>query len=228
MLHISTRGDAPSLSFADALLAGLARDGGLYVPKALPRFSTAEIAGLAGKPYAAVAEQVVGALADGDVESGALKAMIGEAYASFRHPAVCPLVQLGDNLFSLELFHGPTLAFKDVAMQLLGRLMDHVLAQRGERATIVGATSGDTGGAAIDAFKGLERVDIFILYPEGDLGVRQARHGGQVVVGELRHGFRHVEAAVAGHAGEHVLLEGERGRLPAGADVAHELFLLVQ
>ncbi len=101
MLHISTRGDAPSLSFADALLAGLARDGGLYLPKALPRFSAAEIAGFAGKPYASVAEQVVGALADGDIESSALKTMIGEAYASFRHPAVCPLVQLGDNLFSL-------------------------------------------------------------------------------------------------------------------------------
>ncbi|WP_332686095.1 threonine synthase [Bosea sp. (in: a-proteobacteria)] len=185
MLHISTRGDAPPLSFADALLAGLARDGGLYVPKALPQFGTAEIAGLAGQPYAAVAEQIVGALADGDIESAALKAMIGEAYASFRHPAVCPLVQLGDNLFSLELFHGPTLAFKDVAMQLLGRLMDHVLAQRGERATIVGATSGDTGGAAIDAFKGLERVDIFILYPEGRVSEVQRRQMTTVDAGNV-------------------------------------------
>lgn len=175
MLHISTRGDAPSLSFADALLAGLARDGGLYLPQALPQLSTTEIAGLAGKPYAAVAEQIVGALADGDIEGGALKTMIGEAYASFRHPAVCPLVQLGDNLFSLELFHGPTLAFKDVAMQLLGRLMDHVLAQRGERATIVGATSGDTGSAAIEAFKGLSQVDVFILYPHGRVSEVQRR-----------------------------------------------------
>ncbi|RXT53075.1 threonine synthase [Bosea sp. Tri-44] len=175
MLHISTRGEAPSLSFADALLAGLARDGGLYLPQTLPRLSTQEIAGFAGRPYAQVAERVIGALADGDIDAGALKAMIGEAYATFRHPAVCPLVQLGDNLFSLELFHGPTLAFKDVAMQLLGRLMDHVLAQRGERATIVGATSGDTGSAAIDAFKGLERVDVFILYPEGRVSDVQRR-----------------------------------------------------
>ena len=175
MLHISTRGEAPSLSFADALLAGLARDGGLYLPQALPRFSAQEIAGFAGKPYAEVAERVVGALADGDIAADALKVMIGEAYGTFRHPAVCPLVQLGDNLFSLELFHGPTLAFKDVAMQLLGRLMDHVLAQRGERATIVGATSGDTGGAAIDAFKGLERVDVFILYPHGRVSDVQRR-----------------------------------------------------
>lgn len=175
MLHISTRGEAPSLSFADALLAGLARDGGLYLPQALPRLGPQEIAGFAGKPYVEVAERVVGALSGGDVEADALKAMIAEAYGTFRHPAVCPLVQLGDNLFSLELFHGPTLAFKDVAMQLLGRLMDHVLAQRGERATIVGATSGDTGGAAIDAFKGLERVDVFILYPHGRVSDVQRR-----------------------------------------------------
>lgn len=175
MLHISTRGEAPSLSFADALLAGLARDGGLYLPQALPRLSAHEIAGFAGKPYAAVAERVVGALADGDIAADALRTMVAQAYGTFRHPAVCPLVQLGDNLFSLELFHGPTLAFKDVAMQLLGRLMNHVLAQRGERATIVGATSGDTGGAAIDAFKGLERVDVFILYPHGRVSDVQRR-----------------------------------------------------
>ncbi|WP_439497071.1 threonine synthase [Bosea sp. (in: a-proteobacteria)] len=175
MLHVSTRGEAPSLAFSDALLAGLARDGGLYVPKAWPRIGTQEIAGFAGKPYAEVAERIVGALADGDIEAAALKAMIREAYATFRHPAICPLTQLGDNLFVLELFHGPTLAFKDVAMQLLGRLMDHVLALRGERATIVGATSGDTGGAAIDAFKGLERVDMFILYPQGRVSDVQRR-----------------------------------------------------
>lgn len=175
MLHISTRGEAPSLSFTDALLAGLARDGGLYLPQTLPRLESSEITGFAGQPYAAVAERIIGALSGGDVESDALRAMIAEAYGTFRHPAVCPLVQLGDNLFSLELFHGPTLAFKDVAMQLLGRLMDHVLAQRGERATIVGATSGDTGGAAIDAFKGLERVDVFILYPHGRVSDVQRR-----------------------------------------------------
>ncbi|MGO4674482.1 threonine synthase [Bosea sp. 2YAB26] len=175
MLHVSTRGEAPSLAFSDALLAGLARDGGLFVPKAWPRIEAQDIAGFAGKPYAEAAERIIGALADGDIETAALRAMIREAYATFRHPATCPLTQLGDNLFVLELFHGPTLAFKDVAMQLLGRLMDHVLVQRGERATIVGATSGDTGGAAIDAFKGLERVDMFILYPQGRVSDVQRR-----------------------------------------------------
>jgi threonine synthase len=175
VLHVSTRGEAPALAFSDALLAGLARDGGLYVPKAWPTLTEAEIAGFSGQPYAAVAERVIGALADGDIEGQALARMIREAYASFRHPAVCPLTQLGDNLFVLELFHGPTLAFKDVAMQLLGRLMDHVLTLRGERATIIGATSGDTGGAAIDAFRGLSRVDVFILYPQGRVSDVQRR-----------------------------------------------------
>lgn len=175
MLHVSTRGEAPALSFSDALLTGLARDGGLYLPQSWPTLSTTEIAGFAGKPYTAVAERVLGALSDGDIESGALSGMIQKAYAGFRHPAVCPLTQIGDNLFVLELFHGPTLAFKDVAMQLLGRLMDHVLGQRGQRATIVGATSGDTGGAAIDAFKGLKSVDVFILYPEGRVSDVQRR-----------------------------------------------------
>lgn len=175
MLHVSTRGDAPALSFTDALLAGLARDGGLYLPKSWPVLSFDEIAGFAGQPYARVAERVLETLTDGEIDSAVLRRMIEGAYAGFRHPAVVPLTQLGDNLFLLELFHGPTLAFKDVAMQLLGRLMDHVLAQRGERATIVGATSGDTGGAAIDAFKGLSRVDVFILYPQGRVSDVQRR-----------------------------------------------------
>jgi len=175
VLHVSTRGEAPALSFSDALLTGLARDGGLYLPQSWPALTTTEIAGFAGRPYTAVAERVLGALSDGDIESGALSGMIQQAYAGFRHPAVCPLTQIGDNLFVLELFHGPTLAFKDVAMQLLGRLMDHVLGQRGQRATIVGATSGDTGGAAIDAFKGLKSVDVFILYPQGRVSDVQRR-----------------------------------------------------
>ena len=175
MLHVSTRGEAPALSFSDALLTGLARDGGLYLPQSWPTLSATEIAAFAGKPYTAVAERVLGALTDGDIESATLSGMIRDAYAGFRHPAVCPLTQIGDNLFVLELFHGPTLAFKDVAMQLLGRLMDHVLGQRGQRATIVGATSGDTGGAAIDAFKGLKSVDVFILYPQGRVSDVQRR-----------------------------------------------------
>jgi threonine synthase len=175
MQHVSTRGDAPTLGFCDALLAGLARDGGLYLPQSWPMLTKTEIAGFAGKPYAAVAETVLGRLIDGEIPAPALKAMIDASYATFRHPAVCPLNQIGDNLFVLELFHGPTLAFKDVAMQLLGRLMDHVLTARGTRATIIGATSGDTGGAAIDAFRGLKQVDIFILYPHGRVSDVQRR-----------------------------------------------------
>ena len=173
-LHESTRGEAPELTFSDAVLAGLARDGGLYWPKEWPIVSHSEIAAFAGQSYAQVAENIVGRFAD-DIDSKAFSTMVRDAYATFRHPAVCPLNQLGDNLFVLELFHGPTLAFKDVAMQLLGRMMDHVLEVRGERATIVGATSGDTGGAAIDAFKGLNRVDMFILYPHGRVSEVQRR-----------------------------------------------------
>ncbi|MFY8039136.1 MAG: threonine synthase [Bosea sp. (in: a-proteobacteria)] len=185
MLHVSTRGEAPVLSFSDALLAGLARDGGLYVPQSYPRLADATIVGFAGMPYAGVAKTVMGALSDGEFEAGALERMIDESYASFRHPAVCPLVQIDDNLFVQELFHGPTLAFKDVAMQLLGRMMDHVLTLRGQRATIVGATSGDTGGAAIEAFRGLRNVDIFILYPDGRVSDVQRRQMTTVDAGNV-------------------------------------------
>jgi threonine synthase len=175
VLHVSTRGEAAPLSFSDALLAGLARDGGLYVPQTWPQIGRPEIAALAGRPYAEAAKRVLRPLIDGDIAGPDLDRMIDGAYATFRHPAVCPLTQLDDNLFLLELFHGPTLAFKDVAMQLLGRLMDHVLTQRGARATIVGATSGDTGSAAVEAFGGLDRVDVFILYPHGRVSEVQRR-----------------------------------------------------
>lgn len=167
MLYQSTRGQAPNLPFTDALLAGLARDGGLYLPKTYPTLSAGQIADFAGRSYADVAEAILAPYCGGEIDADALSEMIGEAYATFRHPAITPLAQIDDNLFVLELFHGPTLAFKDVAMQLLGRMMDHVLKQRGQRATIVGATSGDTGAAAIEAFRGLEQVDVFILYPHG-------------------------------------------------------------
>ncbi|ACL55312.1 threonine synthase [Methylobacterium nodulans] len=175
MLHVSTRGAAAKLTFTDALLAGLARDGGLYLPERWPALDPAAIAGLAGRPYAAAAKTVLSPLVDGEIPQGDLDRMIEGAYATFRHPAVCPLVQLGDNLFLLELHHGPTLAFKDVAMQLLGRLMDHVLKARGSRATIVGATSGDTGSAAVEAFRGLDQVDVFILFPHGRVSEVQRR-----------------------------------------------------
>ena len=173
--YVSTRGDAPSLGFTDAILAGLATDGGLYVPETWPRLSADEIAALAGCSYAEAAFRIIGRFVDGEIADAPLRAMIDEAYATFRHDAVAPLVQIGPDHFLLELFHGPTLAFKDVAMQLLARLMDHALAARGARATIVGATSGDTGGAAIEAFRGRERVDIAILFPDGRVSAVQRR-----------------------------------------------------
>ena len=173
--YISTRGEAPALGFSDALLAGLARDGGLYVPSQWPAFTRKDIRAMRGQSYQEIAFRVIEPFTTGEIEADALRAMINEAYATFRHPAVAPLVQSGPNSFVLELFHGPTLAFKDVAMQLIARLMDHVLAKRGERATIVGATSGDTGGAAIDAFAGRDRTDIFILFPEGRVSPVQQR-----------------------------------------------------
>ncbi len=175
MRYVSTRGEAPVLSFSDALLAGLARDGGLYVPETWPTFSKDEIAALAGKPYADVAKAVIAPFVADAIARNALDLMIEDAYAGFRHPAVTPLVQVGANRFVLELSHGPTLAFKDVAMQLLARLMDHVLTARGGRATIVGATSGDTGSAAIEAFRHSDAVDVFILYPHKRVSEVQRR-----------------------------------------------------
>ena len=175
MRYVSTRGEAPSLGFSDVLLAGLARDGGLYVPESWPTMTADEIADLAGKSYAEVAFRVISRFTGDDLAAADLRAMIDGAYATFRHPAVTPLTQLAANHFLLELSHGPTLAFKDVAMQFLGRVMDHVLTARNERATIVGATSGDTGGAAIEAFRGRERVDVFIMYPHGRVSDVQRR-----------------------------------------------------
>jgi len=173
--YVSTRGNAPKLGFADVLLAALARDGGLYVPESWPQLAPEEIADLAGRPYAEVAFRVIQPFVGGEIADADLKRMIDEAYATFRHPAVTPLVQVGPNDWLLELFHGPTLAFKDVAMQLLARLMDHVLAARGARATIVGATSGDTGGAAMEAFRGRAATDVFILHPHERVSPVQRR-----------------------------------------------------
>jgi threonine synthase len=165
--YVSTRGEAPPLGFGEAMLAGLARDGGLYVPEAWPRLEPAAIAGLAGRPYAEVAVEVMRPFVGDSFAEQDLARMAREAYGHFRHPAVAPLVQFGASDFLLELFHGPTLAFKDLALQLLGRLMDQGLAARGERSTIVVATSGDTGGAAIEAFRGRARADVFVLFPHG-------------------------------------------------------------
>ncbi len=173
--YVSTRGEAPALGFCDVMLTGLARDGGLYVPEAWPQLSPKTIAGFFGRPYWEVAVDVIRPFAGGEIADADLGRMANEAYATFRHPAVVPLDQIGPHQFLLELFHGPTLAFKDVAMQLISRLMDHVLAQRAQRTTIVVATSGDTGGAAVEAFAGLENVDLIVLFPHGRISEVQRR-----------------------------------------------------
>ncbi len=175
MRYISTRGEAPALNFTETALAGLASDGGLYLPETYPQLHPSTIAGLAGRAYAEAAETIIAPFVGDAIPRADLSAMIADAYSAFRHRAVTPVTQLGDNLFLLELFHGPTLAFKDVAMQLLGRLMNYALKARGERATVVGATSGDTGAAAIEAFRGLDQVDVFILYPHGRVSDVQRR-----------------------------------------------------
>ncbi|MEJ5217450.1 threonine synthase [Cognatishimia sp. D5M38] len=167
MKYISTRGDAPELSFAEAMLTGLARDGGLYVPKKIPTLEADAIAAMAGKTYEEVAFEVMKPFIGESFTDEEFKGIIERAYAGFRHEARAPLVQLAPNHYLLELFHGPTLAFKDFAMQLIGQLFQFELTRRGEKVTIVGATSGDTGSAAIEAFRGLDNVDVFILFPDG-------------------------------------------------------------
>jgi threonine synthase len=173
--YVSTRGEAPELGFEDVLLTGLARDGGLYVPKSWPQISNAELKGLRGKPYVDVAFAVCRRFTKGSVPEDELKAMIEDAYSTFTHPAVTPLKQLDSNQWLLELFHGPTLAFKDVAMQLLVRLMDWSLARQNRRFVIIGATSGDTGGAAIEAFKQSTQTSLVILHPHGLVSEVQRR-----------------------------------------------------
>ncbi len=175
MHHISTRGEAPSLGFAETMLAGLARDGGLYVPESWPRLEAPTILGFSGMPYPEIAVEVIGRFIGDTIGASDLARMAREAYGTFRHPAVAPITQLGVNTFALDLFHGPTLAFKDLAMQLLARLMDHVLAARGERRTIVVATSGDTGAAAAEAFRDRDHVDLIVLFPDGRISDVQRR-----------------------------------------------------
>jgi threonine synthase len=173
--YLSTRGEAPPLDFIEATLAGLARDGGLYVPATWPALSTDVIAGFAGRAYSDVAVEVLRPFVGDAIPEHELASMARDAYARFRHPAVAPLMQLGANEFLLELFRGPTLAFKDLAMQLLSRLIDRALATRRERSTIVVATSGDTGGAAVEAFRGRTRADLFVLFPLGRISDVQRR-----------------------------------------------------
>lgn len=175
MKYISTRGQAPALNFEDVLLAGLASDGGLYVPETLPSFSQEEIASWAGLPYSDLAFKIIQPFVADCIDDAELKKMIDETYAGFNHIGVAPVQGLGTNEWVLELFHGPTLAFKDFALQLLGRLMDHVLAKRNERLVIMGATSGDTGSAAIEGCRHSDHLDIFILHPHNRVSEVQRR-----------------------------------------------------
>ena len=171
MKYVSTRGEAPALAFCDTLLAGLAADGGLYVPASWPRVAHGD----ASSAFADRAAAVLAPFVDDEIAPATLNALCRDAYSTFRDPLVAPLRELGENRWLLELFHGPTLAFKDVALQLLGRLFDHVLAARGERITVVGATSGDTGSAAIDGVKACKNVSMVILYPRGRISEVQRR-----------------------------------------------------
>jgi threonine synthase len=175
MRYISTRGTAPVLSFGEAMMTGLARDGGLYVPETVPVLGHGEIAAMAGQSYEEIAFRVMRPFLGDTFGDDEFRGLIVNAYAGFGHAARAPLVQLGANHFLLELFHGPTLAFKDFAMQLIGQMMQAALAKTGARITIVGATSGDTGSAAMEAFRGLSNVDLFILYPHGRVSEVQRR-----------------------------------------------------
>lgn len=165
MKYISTRGDAPALSFEEVVLTGLAKDGGLYLPESLPKFSAEEIASWRGLDYRELAFKIISPFVDGEIPDADLKELINSAYAKFRHDAIAPLVQTGHNEWVLELFQGPTLAFKDFALQFLGHLFDYVLKKRNQKVVVMGATSGDTGSAAIEGCRDCENIDIFILHP---------------------------------------------------------------
>ncbi len=178
--YVSTRGKAPRLGFTDTTLAGLARDGGLYVPETLPALPD-----IVRKPYAETALRVMAPFVGGDIPAADLKNIIDASYKTFSHPEIAPLRQLDDNFYLLELFHGPTLAFKDIALQFLGNLFDYILSQKRQRVTIIGATSGDTGSAAIEAFKGKQNADIFILHPKGRVSEVQRRQMTTVDAGNV-------------------------------------------
>jgi threonine synthase len=175
MKYVSTRGASPAIGFLDAVLAGLAPDGGLYVPQVWPKFTAQEIAGFSGRPYAEVAAAVLAKFAGDEIPRSVIADMTAKAYATFAHAAVAPLTQLYDGVWQMELFHGPSLAFKDVAMQLLARLYDHALAAKGRTMTIIAATSGDTGGAAVEAFAGASHARMVVLFPEGRISEVQRR-----------------------------------------------------
>ena len=171
MKYISTRGEAPSLGFNDTLLAGLASDGGLYVPESWPQIGHGD----ANVPFAQRAAEIMAPFVEGEIPHATLMSLCKDAYSTFRDPLVAPLREVGENRWLLELFHGPTLAFKDVALQFIGRVFDHVLQEQGRRITVVGATSGDTGSAAIDGVKACRNVEMVILYPKGRISEVQRR-----------------------------------------------------
>ncbi len=175
MKYISTRGEAPVLGFTETIMTGLASDGGLYLPEKFPQLSPDALRALRGQSYTTIAKIILWPFVNNEIEYKSFENMIAESYATFRHPVTCPLLQTGTDEFILELFHGPTLAFKDVAMQFLSRLMDYVLTKKNRRTTIIAATSGDTGGAAIQAFAEREHSDIFILFPKGRVSPVQQR-----------------------------------------------------
>jgi threonine synthase len=179
--YISTRGEAPVLNFEEVLLTGLARDGGLYLPESWPTFNAEEIRAMRGMSYQQVAFKIMSPYVCPEIPENNFKDLIDEAYSSFRHDAIVPLSQIGSSEWIMELYHGPTLAFKDVALQLLGRLFNYVLNKRNEKITIVGATSGDTGSAAIDCVRGSKRADIFMLHPKGRVSDVQRRQMTTVI-----------------------------------------------
>ena len=175
MKYISTRGEAPKLAFDDVLLTGLARDGGLYMPETWPQFTAEELSSFKGLSYTELAVKVMTPFVEDVIDTDDLKAILEDTYAGFDHEDVAPLVELGENEYVLELFHGPTLAFKDYALQFLGRIFDHVLTKRGAKLTIAGATSGDTGSAAIEACRDRDNIEIFIMFPNGKVSEVQRR-----------------------------------------------------
>jgi len=215
MKYISTRGNAPELTFEEVLLTGLAEDGGLYVPKEVPTFSKEEIESWRDLPYAELAHKVIYPFVEGSVDSEALATILSEVYGGFGHKAVAPLQQLDHNEYVLELFHGPTLAFKDFALQTLGRLLDYVLERRHEKVVIMGATSGDTGSAAIEGTKKCKNVDIFILHPHGKVSEVQRRQmttvtGDNIYNIAIEGNFDQAQDMVKASFGDQSFLKGER------------------
>ena len=215
MKYISTRGQAPELNFEQVLLTGLASDGGLYVPAELPEFSRDEIAAMAALDYPQLALKIIAPFVDDCVPADDLKTIIDETYAEFRHNAVAPMVQLASNQWVMELFHGPTLAFKDFALQLLGRLLDYVLERKHQKVVIMGATSGDTGSAAIEGCKRCKNIDIYILHPHNRVSDVQRRQM-TTVVGDNIHNlavegnFDDCQAMVKASFGDRSFLPADR------------------